>query len=72
MNIKERPNHGVCIQALRRMTSEDRLIKAGRMTEVGLAKVREAKTSGEWRKGIRSSDFPIALPPGLIELRAGR
>ncbi len=51
---------------------EDWLIKAGRMTEAGLVKVREAKTSGEWRKAIRSSDFPIAVPPGLIELPAGR
>lgn len=42
MNVKERPNRGVYIQVLRRMTSEDRLIKAGRMTEAGLVKVKEA------------------------------
>jgi len=33
MNIKERPNHGVYIQALRRMTSEDRLIKCFELSE---------------------------------------
>ena len=33
MNIKKRPNHKLCIQALRRMSPEQRLLKAFELTQ---------------------------------------
>ncbi len=34
-----------------------KLIKQGKMTEAGLAKVREAKANGEWRKATQREDI---------------
>jgi uncharacterized protein YdeI (YjbR/CyaY-like superfamily) len=49
-----------------------RLIKQGRMTKVGLAKVREAKKSGEWSKATRRED-PTNIPADLAKaLRANK
>jgi len=38
-----------------------KLIKQGRMTEAGLAKVREAKATGEWRAATLRADLEQAL-----------
>jgi uncharacterized protein YdeI (YjbR/CyaY-like superfamily) len=44
----------------------ERLIEQGRMTEAGLAKIREAKENGEWDKAAEREDTSI-LPPDLEE-----
>jgi uncharacterized protein YdeI (YjbR/CyaY-like superfamily) len=44
----------------------ERMIKQGRMTEAGLAKIREAKKNGEWYKVISTK-----IPPDLKEALAG-
>jgi len=41
-----------------------RLIEAGRMTEEGLAKVREARANGQWDKAAVRED-PTLVPPQL-------
>jgi len=41
-----------------------RLIREGRMTEAGLAKVREAKGNGQWAKAAQRED-PAFVPPEL-------
>ena len=41
-----------------------RMIEAGRMTEAGLAKVREAKENGQWDKAAEREDTLI-VPPEL-------
>ncbi len=41
-----------------------RLIQEGRMTETGLAKVREAKANGQWEKAAVREDVTI-IPPEL-------
>jgi uncharacterized protein YdeI (YjbR/CyaY-like superfamily) len=46
------------------------MIKQGRMTEAGLAKIREAKKNGEWDKAISTQDGPV-IPPDLKETLAG-
>jgi uncharacterized protein YdeI (YjbR/CyaY-like superfamily) len=48
----------------------ERMIKQGRMTEAGLAKIREAKKNGEWDKAISTQDGPV-IPPDLKETLAG-
>ena len=49
-----------------------KLIRQGRMTKVGLAKIREAKKSGEWHKATQRED-PTNIPPDLEKaLRANR
>jgi uncharacterized protein YdeI (YjbR/CyaY-like superfamily) len=40
------------------------MIEQGRMTEAGLAKVREAKTNGQWAKAAERDD-PTRVPPEL-------
>jgi hypothetical protein len=42
-----------------------RLIKEGRMTDAGLAKIREAKANGQWDKAAQRED--ITVVPGLTE-----
>ncbi len=44
----------------------ERLTAQGRMTEAGMAKVREAKESGEWEAATRREDTSN-LPPDLFE-----
>jgi uncharacterized protein YdeI (YjbR/CyaY-like superfamily) len=41
-----------------------RLIKAGRMTEAGLAQIREAKANGQWAKARVREDVTV-VPPEL-------
>lgn len=41
-----------------------RMIEAGRMTEVGMAKVREAQENGQWDKAAEREDVTI-VPPEL-------
>ncbi len=36
-----------------------RLIKEGRMTDAGLAKIREAKANGQWDKAARREDITV-------------
>jgi uncharacterized protein YdeI (YjbR/CyaY-like superfamily) len=48
----------------------ERLIEQGRMTEAGLAKVREAQESGEWEAALRREDTSN-LPDDLREALAG-
>ena len=43
-----------------------RLIAQGRMTEAGMARVREAKENGEWEAAIRREDTS-SLPEDLIK-----
>ena len=53
----------------------ERLMAQGRMAEAGLAKVREAKESGEWEAAIRCeepSSLPEDLRRGLDENPAAR
>jgi len=45
------------------------MIEAGRMTEVGLAKVREAKENGQWDKAAEREDVSV-VPPELVEALA--
>jgi uncharacterized protein YdeI (YjbR/CyaY-like superfamily) len=45
----------------------ERLIAQGRMTEAGLAKVREAKENGEWEAAIRREDTSN-LPGDFMEV----
>lgn len=47
-----------------------RLIKEGRMTDAGLARIREAKANGQWTKAAAREDTSI-VPPELIEALAG-
>jgi uncharacterized protein YdeI (YjbR/CyaY-like superfamily) len=42
----------------------ERMIEQGRMTEAGLAKVREAKDNGEWQKAALREDT-ANIPPDL-------
>ncbi len=42
----------------------EKLIKQGRMTEAGLAKVSQAKENGEWDKAMTREDEP-SIPPDL-------
>jgi uncharacterized protein YdeI (YjbR/CyaY-like superfamily) len=42
----------------------ERMIKQGRMTEAGLAKIKEAKQNGEWEKGTSRED-PKGIPADL-------
>jgi uncharacterized protein YdeI (YjbR/CyaY-like superfamily) len=46
-----------------------RMMKAGRMTEAGLAKVREAKENGQWDKAAEREDTTI-VPAELAEALA--
>ncbi len=46
-----------------------RMIEAGRMTEAGLAKVREAKKNGQWDKAAEREDVTI-MPGELAEALA--
>lgn len=48
----------------------ERLVAEGRMTEVGMAKVREAKLSGAWEAAIRREDT-ANLPEDLREALRG-
>jgi uncharacterized protein YdeI (YjbR/CyaY-like superfamily) len=49
-----------------------KMIKQGRMTEVGLAKVNEAKKNGQWRKATQRED-PTNIPADLVKaLRANK
>ena len=50
-------------------TRARKMIKAGRMTETGLERIREAKRSGEWKKA-RSSPSPDRLPLDLKQALA--
>lgn len=43
-----------------------RMIEAGRMTEAGLAKIREAKENGQWDKAAEREDVS-AVPAELVE-----
>jgi uncharacterized protein YdeI (YjbR/CyaY-like superfamily) len=43
-----------------------KLIRQGRMTEAGLAKVKEAKANGQWAKAAQREDI-TAVPPELTE-----
>jgi uncharacterized protein YdeI (YjbR/CyaY-like superfamily) len=47
-----------------------RLIKEDRMTEAGLAKIKEAKANGQWAKARVREDITI-VPPELTEALAG-
>lgn len=47
-----------------------RLIQAGRMTETGLARIREAKANGQWAKAAVREDVTI-VPPELTAALAG-
>ncbi|MFC2027470.1 YdeI family protein [Chloroflexota bacterium] len=49
--------------------SVERMIKQGRMTEAGLAKVRAAKQSGEWQNATIREDL-IEIPDDLIKALA--
>jgi len=46
-----------------------KMIEAGRMTEAGLAKVREAKRNGQWDKASQREDTTV-VPAELIEALA--
>ncbi len=46
-----------------------RMVEAGRMTEAGLAKVRDAKENGQWDKAAEREDV-TAVPPELAEALA--
>ncbi|HSV98951.1 MAG TPA: YdeI/OmpD-associated family protein [Sedimentisphaerales bacterium] len=46
-----------------------RMIEAGRMTEAGLAKIREAKENGQWDKAAEREDVS-AVPTELAEALA--
>jgi len=48
----------------------EKLIDQGRMTEAGMAKVREAKENGEWEAAIRREDTS-SLPENLEQALAG-
>ena len=49
-----------------------KMIKQGRMTEVGLAKVNEAKKNGQWRKATQRED-PTNIHADLVKaLRANK
>jgi uncharacterized protein YdeI (YjbR/CyaY-like superfamily) len=41
-----------------------KLIQAGRMTEAGLAKIKEARANGQWEKAAAREDVTV-VPPGL-------
>jgi uncharacterized protein YdeI (YjbR/CyaY-like superfamily) len=45
------------------------LIKDGRMTDAGLAKIRQAKANGQWDKAARREDA-TSVPPELTEALA--
>jgi uncharacterized protein YdeI (YjbR/CyaY-like superfamily) len=47
-----------------------KLIKEGRMTDAGLAKIREAKANGQWGKAARREDTTL-VPAELTEALAG-
>jgi uncharacterized protein YdeI (YjbR/CyaY-like superfamily) len=47
-----------------------KLIKEGRMTNAGLAKVREAKANGQWDKAAQREDTAL-VPAELAEALAG-
>ena len=46
-----------------------RLIKEGRMTEAGMAKVREAKANGQWDQAAQREDTTL-VPPELTAVLA--
>ncbi len=46
-----------------------RMIEAGRMTEAGLAKIREAKENGQWDKAAEREDVTV-VPAELTEALA--
>lgn len=47
-----------------------KLIQEGRMTEAGLAKIKEAKTNGQWEKAAVREDVTV-VPPELTAALAG-
>ncbi len=47
-----------------------KLIQAGRMTEAGLAKIKEAKANGQWEKTAAREDVTL-VPPELTAALAG-
>ncbi len=47
-----------------------KLIQAGRMTEAGLAKIKEAKANGQWEKAAAREDVTL-VPPELTAALAG-
>ncbi len=47
-----------------------KLIQAGRMTEAGLAKIKEAKANGQWARAAAREDATV-VPPGLTAALAG-
>ena len=48
----------------------ERMIRQGRMTEAGLARIRQAKASGEWENAVSLNDSQAALPADLEEALA--
>lgn len=46
-----------------------RMIEAGRMTETGLARIREAKENGQWDKAAEREDVSV-VPAELVEALA--
>jgi len=41
------------------------LIRAGRMTEAGLARIKEAKANGQWDQAVQREDITL-VPPELV------
>jgi uncharacterized protein YdeI (YjbR/CyaY-like superfamily) len=42
-----------------------KMIRQGRMTEAGLAKIRQAKENGEWEKAAGSVPESLSMPPDV-------
>ena len=64
--IRFSPRRSTSIWSMANRKRAERLIAEGRIREAGLARIEQAKTSGEWYRELSDDRGPIA-PPDLTE-----
>jgi uncharacterized protein YdeI (YjbR/CyaY-like superfamily) len=65
--LRYTPRRPDSVWSMNNIQRVERLIQEGRMTEAGLARIAEAKESGQWEAAIRREQVDI-IPPDLAEV----
>jgi len=68
--IRFSPRRGNSVWSQRNKQRVGRLIREGRMTPAGLARIKEARANGQWAKAAMREDMTV-VPPELAEALAG-
>ena len=68
--LRYTPRKGRSVWSESNRRRAERMIRQGRMTEAGLARIRQAKASGEWENAVSLNDSQAALPADLEEALA--